>query len=52
MTMDIRTASVTIPNHDLKIAAYVAEPIAEGTYPSVIVIQEIFGVNAHIRDVT
>ena len=52
MTMDIKTASVAIPNHDLQIAAYVAEPIAEGTYPAVIVIQEIFGVNAHIRDVT
>lgn len=52
MTMDIKTSSVTIPNHDLAIAAYQAEPIAEGNYPAVIVIQEIFGVNAHIRDVT
>ncbi|MEY2983397.1 MAG: dienelactone hydrolase [Cyanobacteriota bacterium] len=52
MTMDIKTSSVTILNHDLAIAAYLAEPIAVGTYPAVMVIQEIFGVNAHIRDVT
>lgn len=52
MTFDIQSAMVTIPNHDLSIAAYLAQPVAEGTYPAVIVIQEIFGVNAHIRDVT
>ncbi len=52
MTIDIQTTAVTIPNQDLQIAAYRAEPVAVGKYPAVIVIQEIFGVNSHIRDVT
>jgi len=48
----IRPSSVSVPNGDLQIAAYLVEPIAPGTYPAVIVLQEIFGVNAHIREVT
>ncbi|MCU0542766.1 MAG: dienelactone hydrolase family protein [Oscillatoriaceae cyanobacterium Prado104] len=48
----IRTTSVKIPNGDLQIDAYLAEPTKEGTFPAIIAIQEIFGVNAHIRDVT
>lgn len=52
MIQEIRTEHVTILNGDLEIAAYLAEPATEGTYPAIIVIQEIFGVNAHIRDVT
>ncbi len=49
---EIRTANVTIPNGDLQIAAYLAQPATTGQFPAVIVIQEIFGVNAHIREVT
>lgn len=49
---EIRTENVTVPNGDLQIAAYLAQPAAEGKFPAVIVIQEIFGVNAHIREVT
>lgn len=49
---EIRTSHVKIPNKDLQIDAYLAEPKNEGVFPSVIVIQEIFGVNSHIRDVT
>ena len=49
---EIRTANVTIPNGDLQIAAYQAQPAAAGLFPAVIVIQEIFGVNSHIRAVT
>jgi carboxymethylenebutenolidase len=33
-------------------AAYVARPRANGPYPGLIVFQEAFGVNAHIRNVT
>jgi len=51
VTQDIRTESITVPNGDLQIQAYLAQPITEGVFPAVIVIQEIFGVNAHIRDV-
>jgi dienelactone hydrolase len=31
---------------------YLAVPTAPGPHPAIFVIQEIFGVNAHIRDVT
>ncbi|MEH2363323.1 dienelactone hydrolase family protein [Nostoc sp.] len=47
----IRTTQVKVPNGDLQIDAYLAEPAKEGTFPAVIVIQEIFGVNIHIREV-
>ncbi|KGF73678.1 carboxymethylenebutenolidase [Neosynechococcus sphagnicola sy1] len=50
--MEIRTSTVHIPNLDLQIEAYLAQPMAAGTYPAVIVFQEVFGVNAHIREVT
>ena len=43
---------VEVNNGDLAIDAYLAMPEAEGTYPAVIVIQEIFGVNQHIREIT
>jgi carboxymethylenebutenolidase len=49
--LEIRTANVTIPNGDLNIDAYLAEPTGGGPYPGIVVIQEIFGVNSHIRDV-
>lgn len=32
--------------------AFVARPAASGKYPGMLVLQEAFGVNAHIRDVT
>jgi carboxymethylenebutenolidase len=48
----IITKNITIPNGDLQIATYLAQPAAAGKFPAVIVIQEIFGVNSHIREVT
>ncbi len=42
---------VQVQNQDLAIDAYLAKPETEGTYPGAIVIQEIFGVNEHIRDI-
>jgi carboxymethylenebutenolidase len=42
---------VKVTNQDLQIDAYLAEPLGEGKFPAIVVIQEIFGVNAHIRDV-
>lgn len=50
--LEIRTANVIVANGDLEIAAYLAEPVGEGRFPGVVVIQEIFGVNDHIRSVT
>ena len=49
---EIHTSNVSVPNDDLQIAAYLAQPVGEGSYPGVIVIQEIFGINSHIRSVT
>ncbi|WP_448534301.1 dienelactone hydrolase family protein [Parathermosynechococcus lividus] len=49
---DITSRWVKVVNGDLLIDAYLAAPTAPGCYPGVIVFQEIFGVNAHIRDVT
>ena len=42
---------VQVQNQNLAIDAYLAKPEAAGTYPAVVVIQEIFGVNEHIRDI-
>lgn len=50
--LEIRTSHVKIPHGDLQIDAYLAEPTGQLSFPGVIVIQEIFGVNAHIREVT
>lgn len=50
--MDIQTQQVKIDGGDVQIDSYLAVPSAEGTFPGVIVLQEIFGVNEHIRDVT
>ncbi|MBD2483089.1 dienelactone hydrolase family protein [Planktothrix sp. FACHB-1365] len=48
----IRATQIQVPNGELQIDAYLAEPTAEGQFPGIVVIQEIFGVNSHIRDVT
>lgn len=47
----IRTSHVQIRG-DLPIDAYLAEPLVAEPVAAIIVIQEIFGVNAHIREVT
>ncbi|MEA5551541.1 dienelactone hydrolase family protein [Anabaena cylindrica UHCC 0172] len=48
----IDTTKVNLSQADCQIEAYLATPTAPGTYPGIIVLQEIFGVNVHIRDVT
>nr|WP_290227023.1 dienelactone hydrolase family protein [Trichocoleus desertorum] len=49
---EIQTQQVEISSGDLAIAAYLAQPAATGPFPGIVVVQEIFGVNSHIRDVT
>lgn len=39
----------SIPSTGVEISAYLAKPAGKGPYPAVLVLQEIFGVNAHIR---
>ena len=51
-SQEITTKSVIVPNGELAIASYLAFPEASGSFPAIIVIQEIFGVNHHIRDIT
>ena len=52
--MEILTSNVQIPHQDLLISAYLAEPRTSDLEPkpAIIVVQEIFGVNEHIQDVT
>jgi carboxymethylenebutenolidase len=42
---------VSIPAADREIPAYRAMPQTSGTFPVVLVVQEIFGVHEHIRDI-
>ena len=49
---EIKTDSVKIVNGSVQIPAYLAMPVDKGSFPGVVVLQEIFGVNQHIRDVT
>jgi carboxymethylenebutenolidase len=49
---NIITEFLQIPNQDLMIDAYLAQPQTPGKYSAIIVVQEIFGVNEHIKDVT
>ncbi|BAZ27563.1 putative carboxymethylenebutenolidase [Kalymmatonema gypsitolerans NIES-4073] len=48
----IHTTTVKLSQDDLQIDAYLAKPSQEGSYPGVVVLQEIFGINSHIRNVT
>lgn len=43
---------VRVPHGDLALESYLAYPEGGGSYPGVIVLQEVFGVNDHIREVT
>ena len=47
----VRTETVEITSNDMQIPAYLAEPSREGTFGGVVVVQEVFGVNSHIREV-
>lgn len=48
----INTTTVKLSQDTLQVSAYLAQPKAAGTYPGIVVLQEIFGVNVHIREVT
>jgi carboxymethylenebutenolidase len=48
---NVRTEEVKLDAGGSEMRAFVAFPEATGARPAVIVFQEIFGVNAHIRDV-
>ncbi len=50
--MKINTQWVKVKNKNLAIDAYLAIPTGDKIWTAVIVIQEIFGVNEHIQDIT
>ena len=50
--MDISSSTVQLNTSDGKMDAYVAQPKAGGSYPGVVVIQEAFGINEHMKKVT
>jgi carboxymethylenebutenolidase len=51
--MKIATQRVTVEVSDgTSMNAYTARPAEEGKFPGILVFQEAFGVNAHIRDIT
>jgi len=53
MAEEITTETVTLPVSDgTTMPAYVARPTSPGPHPGLLVMQEAFGVNAHIKDVT
>jgi carboxymethylenebutenolidase len=52
MATEIVTERVQVPVDAARMPAYLARPKTPGPHPAVIVWMEIFGVNAHIRDVT
>lgn len=52
MSFPVRTTTLSITSGDLEIPAYLAEPASDSVLGGVVVLQEVFGVNSHIRDVT
>ncbi|ELR98948.1 dienelactone hydrolase family protein [Gloeocapsa sp. PCC 73106] len=50
--LEIKTETVQIKNQELLIDAYLAYPVLPEKRSAIIVVQEIFGVNDHIQDVT
>lgn len=50
--MEIVTERVAIPVDGGTMGGFLVRPAAGGPHPAVVVFMEIFGVNAHIRDVT
>jgi carboxymethylenebutenolidase len=51
-TVNLSLRDATRSPDDFQIAAYLAQPEESGSYPGIVVLQEIFGVNVHIREVT
>lgn len=51
-TPSVKTQTIDFFSQGQQIPAYLAHPVALSGCPVVVVIQEVFGVNAHIRDVT
>jgi carboxymethylenebutenolidase len=51
-TAGLDAKEVKIPTKDGQMPAYVAMPASGGPFPVLLVVQEVFGVHEHIKDVT
>ncbi|TAK80893.1 MAG: dienelactone hydrolase family protein [Aquabacterium sp.] len=51
-TQGLVAGEIRLPARDVDLPAYRAAPAGPGPHPVVLVVQEIFGVHEHIRDVT
>ncbi len=49
--MEITSGMVQVPAVDGSMPGFTARPAAAGKYPAIVVVQEAFGLNAHIKDV-
>src|SRR3954454_18653948 len=49
-TTGLTAGEVKVPVKDREIPAYRAMPATGGSFPTVIVVEEVFGVHEHIRD--
>ena len=49
--MEITSGIVQVPTADGTMSAFIAQPTGGGKHPAIIVVQEAFGLNAHIKDV-
>ena len=52
MPQEITTAAVQYRSGDEMVSAFLARPQEPGSYPAVLVIQEWWGLDDHIKDVT
>ncbi|HVM96902.1 MAG TPA: dienelactone hydrolase family protein [Candidatus Acidoferrales bacterium] len=50
--MEIATRMVQLKGEGGNMPVYLARPSVEGKYPAIVVVQEAFGLNQHIKDVT
>lgn len=51
-TQGLDAGAVQVPVSDAEIPAYRSKPATGGPFPVVLVVQEIFGVHEHIKDIT
>src|SRR5580658_9182723 len=49
-TNGLTAGEVEIPAGDLRIPAYRAKPASGASFPTILVVQEIFGIHEHIKD--
>lgn len=49
--MEITSANVQVAAEAGAMSAFIARPKADGKYPGIVVVQEAFGLNSHIKDV-